>query len=80
MIKRNQSGPTSEELFWRTTDQVVNHLNRQTRSDPPIKRGPGRLERFIVGIGPNWVPLLVVICLAIAWGITLWGIWIEFNR
>jgi len=38
MIKRNQPGPTSEELFWRTTDQVVDHLNRQTRSDPPIKR------------------------------------------
>ena len=38
MTRERQQGPTSEELFWRTTDQVVNHLNRQTRSDPPIKR------------------------------------------
>jgi len=75
-----QGGPTSRELFNVTTDQVVNHLNRRRRSDPPIKRGPGRVERFIVGIGPNWVPLFVVVVLAIAWGVTLWGIWIEFNR
>lgn len=42
MIKGRQQGPTSEELFWRTTDQVVDHLNRQTRSDPPIKRDDPR--------------------------------------
>ena len=38
MTRERQQGPTSEELFWRTTDQVVNHLNRQTRSAPSIKR------------------------------------------
>lgn len=38
MIKSKTPGPTSEELFWRTTDQVVDHLNRGRGSGPSIKR------------------------------------------
>ena len=53
---------------------------RIERGKIPMTDQPGRVERFIVGLGPNWVPLFVVIALALAWGFTLWGIWIEFTR
>lgn len=33
--------PPTEERFISVMDEVVRHLNRQTRSDPSIKRGEG---------------------------------------
>jgi len=75
-------------MFWRTTTIALHFyiclipmvpLHITIAREGTVGGQPGRLERFIVRIGPNWVPLLVVICLALAWGITLWGIWIEFN-
>lgn len=75
-------------LFWRTTTIALHFyiclvpmvpLHITIAREKTMTGQPGRLEKFIVGLGLNWVPGFVVVVIVIAWVITLYGIWVEFT-
>jgi len=76
-------------LFWRTSSIALHFyiclvpmvpLHITIAREGAMRGQPGRLERFIVGLGPNWVPGFVVVVIVIAWAVTLFGIYLEFTR
>lgn len=70
-----QPGTTFYQGFPADREGIEWEKSRRS-SDPHYKKGT-RLERLVENLN---IGTFVVVVLVIAWGVTLWGIWVEFTK